>query len=115
MGGRSGRYRTAPWDGREQFPRQLVLGIAEDLRGRSGLDDAPVAEDGDTVREPGDDGEIVRDDQVGEAQLALQLAEKVEDLCLHRDVERRDRLVEQHELGPECQRPRDRDALPLTA
>jgi hypothetical protein len=57
----------------------------------------------------------VRDEEVGEAELALQIAHQVQDLRLHRDVERRGRLVADEELGLERERARDRDALALPA
>ena len=44
--------------------------------------------------------EIVRDEQQRQAEAALQVGEQVEDLRLHRDVERRDRLVADDEPGP---------------
>ena len=47
--------------------------------------------------------------------LAAQRVEQVQDLRLHRDVERRGRLVEQQDLRLEDQRARDRDALALAA
>jgi len=47
--------------------------------------------------------------------LALQVLHDVEDLCLHRDVESRSRLVRRQKLGLRCQRTRDRDALSLSA
>ena len=62
-----------------------------------------------------DDAEVVRDQQVGEAELVLQLAEQVDDLGLDRDVERRDRLVEDDQPRPQRQRPGDPDPLPLAA
>ena len=44
-----------------------------------------------------DDGEVVADEDVGEAALAPQRGEEVQDLGLHRDVERRGRLVEEQD------------------
>ena len=43
--------------------------------------------------------EVVRDEEIGEAAAALQVLHQVEDLRLHRDVERRGRLVADQELG----------------
>ena len=43
--------------------------------------------------------QIVRDEQVGQAQRLLQVLEQVEDLGLDRDVERRDRLVADQDLA----------------
>src|SRR5580698_9543650 len=47
--------------------------------------------------------------------LALQIDQQVDDLGLDRYVERRHRLVAHDQLRPERQRPRDADALALTA
>ena len=62
-----------------------------------------------------DDVEVVRDEDVGEPELALQVLEQVEDLRLHRDVERRDRLVADDQLRVDGERAGDADALPLAA
>ena len=50
-----------------------------------------------------------------EAELALQLVEELEDLRLHRHVERRDRLVADEHLGVERDATGDADALTLPA
>ncbi len=52
----------------------------------------------DPVRDVADDVQVVRDEDVGEAEVALQVLEQVEDLRLHRDVERRDGLVADDQL-----------------
>ena len=59
--------------------------------------------------------QIVRDEQVGQAEPLLQVEQQVDDLRLHRDVERRDRLVGDDEARVERQRARDADALALAA
>ena len=43
--------------------------------------------------------EIVRDEEVGEREVALEALQKVEDLRLDRDVERGHRLVETISFG----------------
>ncbi len=63
----------------------------------------------------GDDGEVVRDEQVGELFRPLQIHHQVDHLCLDRDVERRDRLVGDDELGVQRESARDADALTLPA
>ena len=45
----------------------------------------------------------------------LEVAQQVEDRRLHRDVERRDRLVRDEHARPEDQRAREADALALAA
>ena len=59
--------------------------------------------------------QVVRDEQVGQAALALQVLHDVQHLRLHRDVERRGRLVADEELRLRGQRTCDRDALSLPA
>ena len=59
--------------------------------------------------------EIVRDEQVGQAEPLLQVLQQVDDLRLDRHVERRDRLVADDELGLDGQRAGDADALALAA
>ena len=59
--------------------------------------------------------EIVRDEQIGEAELVLQVLQQVDHLRLDRHVERRDRLVADDQLGLERQRAGDADALALAA
>src|ERR1019366_3329659 len=61
------------------------------------------------------DCEVVGDEDHRQAELALQLAQQVEDLRLDRDVERGDRLVGDDQLRLQRQRARDPDPLTLTA
>ena len=61
------------------------------------------------------DAEVVGDEQVGQAELVLQVVEQVDDLRLDRDVERRDRLVGDDELRVQRERAGDADALALAA
>ena len=67
------------------------------------------------VRHRAHDREVVADEDVAEAVLPLQLGQQREHLLLHRDVERRGRLVEHQHLGLHDQGARDGDALPLAA
>ena len=60
-----------------------------------------------------DHAQVVGHEQVGQPELLLQILEQVQDLGLDRDVQRRDRLVADHELRVRRQRPRDADPLPL--
>ena len=62
-----------------------------------------------------DDVEVVRDEDVGQAEVVLQVLQQVEDLCLHRDVQRRDGLVADDQLRVHGEGPRDADALTLAA
>ena len=62
-----------------------------------------------------DDVEVVGDEHVRQAELLLQVLQQVEDLRLHRDVQRRDGLVAEDELRVDGEGARDADALPLPA
>jgi hypothetical protein len=61
------------------------------------------------------DREVVGDDQVGQPQALLELAEQVEHLRLDRHVERGHRLVRDHQRRLEGDCACDTDALALAA
>ena len=67
------------------------------------------------MRDVPHDGQIVRDEEVGDAELFLQLHEQVDHLGLDRDVEGRDGLVADDEPRLDGEGPGDADALPLAA
>ena len=88
---------------------------AVDLDRRAGLADLALAHDDDEVGHGHRLALVVGDDDGGDAEPLLQLAE----LDLHRlaqlGVERRQRLVEEEQPRRQRQRPGDRDALALAA
>ncbi len=92
-----------------------MRGLSNSSRDLRDLDDAAEIHHADPGRHVPDHREVVADEEVGEAELVLQVAHQIEDLRLHRDVERRGRLVADDELGFRGQRARDRDPLPLAA
>ena len=98
-------------EGRQQPLRVRMLGPREHLGRRARLDDLPGVHDRDAVAGLGQHRQVVRDQDQGQAELAAQLLEQLEDLRLHHHVERRGRLVGDHELGLAGQRERDHDAL----
>ncbi len=67
------------------------------------------------VADVADDREVVRDEQVRQVELVLQVLEQVDDLRLDGHVQRRDRLIADDEVWLNCQRPGDADALTLAA
>ena len=83
--------------------------------GRRDLDDLAEVHDDDPRRDVTDDGEVVRDEEIRQVEVALQVLEQVDDLRLDRDVERRDGLVAHDEVGVERERAREPDPLPLAA
>ena len=86
-----------------------------ELRRRRDLDDRAEVHDGDAIRDVAHHRQVVGDEEVRELELVLQLLEQVDDLSLDRDVERRDRLVGDDEVGVERERAREPDPLPLAA
>ena len=101
--------------GREQAQRVGMERIREQHFARRDLDDAAAAHHGDLVGDVVDDGEIVRNEEVREPELGLQVLQQVQDLRLDRDVERGYGLVAEHEIGLERERAGDADALALPA
>ena len=75
----------------------------------------PEVHDGDVLADVAHHRQVVRDEEVGEAELLLETHHQVEHLGLHGDVERRDRLVGDDELGLDRERAGDADPLPLAA
>ena len=65
----------------------------------AGLDDLAGIHDVDPVAELGDDAEMVRDDDDDAVEVAAQLAQQMDDLRLHRHVERGGRLVGDQQAG----------------
>ena len=59
--------------------------------------------------------EVVRDEDDRQPEVALEVAQQVEDLRLDRDVEGGDRLVGDDQLRLERERAGHADALPLAA
>ena len=75
----------------------------------------PEVHDHDPVGDVADDVQVVCDEDVGQVELLLEILEQVEDLRLHRHVERRDRLVADDQLRVHGQGAGDADALALAA
>ena len=70
---------------------------------RAFLDDAPAIHDGDAVADMIHHREVMADQEKGDAEITLEILEKVEDLRLDRDIERAHRLIgdDQARLGDE--------------
>ena len=90
-----------------------MYGCAGGRRGRRRrrLDDEPRVHHVDPLGHPGDDPEVVGDEDERGPGLGVRPAEELEDLGLDRDVEGRRRLVRDHELGLEGEGHRDHHAL----
>ena len=58
--------------------------------------------------------QIMRDKDHGEAEVSLKLGQKIDDLSLHRDIQRRNGLVTDQKLRFQDQGPRNTDPLALS-
>jgi hypothetical protein len=99
----------------EQCSRIGMQRLAVELLGAAELGKVAEIHHRDAVADVLDDREVVRDEQIGEPELLLQIHHQVDDLGLDRHVERRDRLVRDEEPRVGRERARDADALTLTA
>ena len=79
------------------------------------LDDPAQVHHRHLIGEVLDHRQVVRDEQVRDVQLVLQVVEQIEDLRLNRNVQRADRLVADDEIGRKGDGAGDADALPLAA
>ena len=79
------------------------------------LDDPPALHHDHAVGQVGDDAHVVGDQQDAGVDAVAQVAHQLEDLGLHRDVERRRRLVGDEQRRVHRQRLGDHRALSLTA
>jgi len=102
-------------DGGEQRLRIGMRRVLVDLLARPDLDDLPEVHHGHAVRDVADDGQVVRDEEVREPEIALERLEQVDHLGADRHVERRDRLVEDDDAWIEREGARDPDPLTLAA
>ena len=57
----------------------------------------------------------MRNEEVGQAKVALQLSQQIDNLRAHADVERRNRFVTHHELRPQRKRAGNADTLALSS
>ena len=89
--------------------------VVDDLIARPLFHDLPLEHHRDAVADMVDNRDVVADEQVGEAQLLLEVLEQVQDLRLHRYVESARGLVTDNEPRFARQGARDPDALALTA
>ena len=92
-----------------------VLRIFKDRSARPNFNDAAKIHDTDMMRHPFHHRHIMADEQVGQAQIFLQLHHQVQNLRLHRHIERRDRLIRHDQLGVDGQSAGDGHPLALPA
>ncbi|MPL80475.1 hypothetical protein SDC9_26375 [bioreactor metagenome] len=98
---------------RHQPPGIGVLRGAEDLRAGAHLDDLAHEHHRHPVRDVLDHRHVMADEEIGDAELALQCGKQVEHPRLHRDIQRRDALVGDDELRLQRKGAGDADPLAL--
>ena len=101
--------------GFEQSLGISVLRILRDLLGGIDLDDLAAIHDRDARRKIAHHRHRVRDEEVGESEVALQLRQQIYDLRADADVEGGDGFVAHDELGLQSQSAGDDDALALAS
>src|SRR5690606_38626418 len=82
----------------EEHAGVRMLWGGEQLGSRRHFDKPAKIHDADARRHVPDDSQVVADEKVSQAELVLQVAHEVQNLCLHGDVERRRRLVADEKL-----------------
>ena len=103
---------------RDRVKQQLSVRVArrgEEPFGGGDLDKPRQILDTDAVRHLVDDRVVVREVQVGQSELALQILHQIEDLRLDRDVERGSRFIANKEFRVRGECASNRNPLPLTA
>ncbi len=107
--------RVGQWHGGGQSVGVRMQRRTVDLLRVGDLHDPAEVHHSDPVGDVAHDGQVVRDEDVGQPELVLQVLEQVDDLGLDRHVERRDRLVADDQLRAQRDGPGDTDALALAA
>ena len=74
------------------------VGAAKISPRRTGLDELALAHHSDLVGDLPDDGKVMRDEQIGNPELGLQVGQQPQDLRLDPDVERGNRFVQHHQI-----------------
>ena len=101
--------------GGEQRARVRMLGRGEHALDLALLDDLAALHHADSVGELAHDAEIVGDEQHRHAEPRLRVLQQLQDLRLHRDVERGRRLVGDQQIRLVGERHGDHHALALAA
>ena len=92
-----------------------MQGLVKEGMAGGELTEVAQVHDHDTVAEVLDHAQVVGDEEVGQTLLVPELVQELEDLCLHRYVQGRDRLVQHHELGVQGDGTGNAHTLLLTA
>ena len=100
---------------RQQGPGIGMARVREQGHAVRLFDNLAQVHDRDLAAEVLHHSQVMGDEQVGQVEIALQVAQQVDDLCLNGDIESRHRLIAHDQIGLTGQRPRDPDSLTLAA
>ena len=98
-----------------QRPRIGMRRRAEYLGRCAFFNDPPEIHDEHALAEMAHHVQVVADEKQRQTQLRAQVRKQIEDLRLHRNIERGDRLVGNDEIRPARKRAGNSDALALSA
>ena len=104
--------------GEDRGEQRGCVGVGRAVEQRVGvgpLDDAAEIHHRHFVADVLDDRQVVADEHQGQAEVAAEVGQQVQDLRLDRDVERAGRLVADHDAGAHHQGTGDGHALALAA
>ena len=103
------------WHSREQGLRIGMLRIVVDIVNWAQLDDFAQIHHSDAIADMPHHAEVMRDEEIGQVQLVLQLFHQVDHLLLNGDIEGGDWLIGDDEARLQSEGAGDADALPLPA
>ena len=112
---RPSRCRRAPRLGRKQHLGIGVLRVCKNLGGRTLLHDLAVLHHTDPIRNLAHDGKIMGDEEHRHTFIPLENLQKIENLCLDRDIKSGRRFVRHQKIRPVGKRHGNHHALALTA
>ena len=102
-------------DGGEQAAGVGVDGVGHQLLGVGQLHDVALVDDGDAVRDVPHYGQVMGDEEVGDAALFLEVAQQVQHLRADGHIQRGDGLIRDDEFRLHDQGAGNADALALAA
>src|ERR1700722_16099247 len=103
------------WGGLQQGASVWMLRLLRDLPRISHLNNFSAVHDGDARCQVTHYRHGVRDEQIGQAEVPLQLRQQVHNLRSYADIQRGNRFVGDDELRAQGQGAGDSDSLPLSA
>src|SRR5258706_450435 len=98
----------------KQLPRVRMRRLVQNLVHRTGFNKLPRAHNRHTRGHLHHHRQAMRNENISQPKLLLQLLKQKQHLRPDRNVQRRHRLVRNEQLGPPSQRPREAEAVALS-